>query len=110
MENKLINCYCGMGGVCDCDPPPPAPKVFTDKEKVNFFTGMLIDLHTYRWTGDGSKVVRVLEAIGGYSYAHTNSNPGEDDDKLDRAFESLVKKITEISQASATWKKTKDAK
>ena len=106
---NLIKCYCGEMDVCDCDPPPPPPKLFTDKEKVNFFTDMLIYLHTYRWMGDGEKVKQVLEAIGGYSYSHTNSNLGDDEDgyKLDRAFERFVNRISEIQQLPASWKTEK---
>ncbi len=107
MKDKLINCYCGMQGVCDCDPPPPAPKKYTDKEKLNFFHDMLINLHTFRWTGDGDKVVRVLDAIGGYSYAHTNSNFFDEEDKIDRAYERLVKTMDEIVQSPASWREPK---
>jgi hypothetical protein len=104
----LIKCYCGEMDVCDCDPPLPPPKLFTDKEKVNFFTDMLISLHTCRWTGDGEKVKKFLDAIGGYSYSHTNSNFGDDEDgfKLDRAFERLVKRTEEILKEPASWKTT----
>lgn len=104
---QLINCYCGLKGVCDCDPPLPKPKQFTDKEKVNFFHNMLIDLHTFRWTGDGEKVKRVLDAIGGYSYTHTNGNFYDDEDKYDRAYERLVSTINEIVNSPASWKEPK---
>ena len=107
MKNNLINCYCGEMDVCDCDPPLPKPKLYTDKEKVNFFHNMLIDLHTFRWTGDGEKVKRVLDVIGGYSYAHTNSNFGDDDDKYDRAYERLVSAINEINNSPASWREPK---
>jgi hypothetical protein len=93
--------------MCDCEPQPPAPKQYTDKEKVQFFHNMLIDLHTFRWTGDGDKVVRVLDAIGGYSYAHTNSNYGDDDNKYDRAYERLVSSINEINNSPASWREPK---
>lgn len=105
-----IKCYCGEQETCDCDPPLPTPKQYTDKEKVNFFHNMLIDLHTFRWTGDGEKVKRVLDAIGGYSYAHTNSNFYDDDDKSDRAYERLVSVIDEIVKSPASWKKPKEEK
>jgi hypothetical protein len=106
-EPTVIKCYCGEQDMCDCDPPPPKPKQYTDKEKVNFFTDMLINLHTYRWTGDGEKVKRVLDAIGGFSYAHTNSNFYDEDDKLDRAYERMVKTMDEIVQSPASWRQPK---
>jgi len=110
MKKELIKCYCGEQETCDCDPPLPKPKQYTDKEKVNFFHNMLIDLHTFRWTGDGEKVMRVLEVIGGYSYAHTNSNVYDDDDKSERAYERLVSAIDEIVKSPASWKKPKEEK
>jgi hypothetical protein len=112
MKNDLIKCYCGEQETCDCDPPlsKPTPKQYTEKEKVNFFNDMLINLHTFRWTGDGEKVMRVLDAIGGYSYAHTNSNVYDDDDKSDRAYERLVSAIDEIVKSPASWKKPKEEK
>lgn len=104
MKNTLIKCYCGEMDECDCDPPLPKPKMFSDQEKAKFFHGLLIDLHTYRWTGDGEKVSQVLDAIGGYSYSHTNGNVWDDDDKAERAFERLFNKINEIAHAPASWR------
>jgi len=68
---------------------------------------MLIDLHTFRWTGDGEKVKRVLDVIGGYSYSHTNGNFYDDDDKYERAYERLVSAINEINNSPASWREPK---
>jgi hypothetical protein len=66
----------------------------TDKEK--FFHSMLIDLHTFRWTGNGDAVMAVLDNIGGYSYAHTNGNVWDEDDKYDKAYDRLVENHNKI--------------
>lgn len=102
--SELIKCYCGEQHECDCSPQIPDPKIYTDKEKATFFHTMLIDLHTYRWTGDGEKVTKVLDAIGGYSYSHTNGNVWDDDFVSERAFERLFKRINEIAHEPASWR------
>lgn len=66
----------------------------TEKEK--FFHNLLLDLHLCRWTGNREKVGAILENIGAYSYAHTNSNIEDDDDKEERAYQRLVKTHNEI--------------
>ena len=60
----------------------------TKKEK--FFHDLLITIHTLRWTGNSKKLIQLLEAIGAYSYAHTNSNITDEEDKCERAYEQLV--------------------
>lgn len=59
---------------------------------------MLIDLHTFRWLGNGDGVRAIMDNIGAYSYAHTNSNEWDEDDKYDRAYASLVARHGEIMQ------------
>lgn len=101
---ELIACYCGEQVKCDCSPQLPIPKIYSDKEKATFFHRMMIDLHTFRWTGDGVKVGKVLDAIGVYTHSHTNGNVCDDDFVSERAFERLVNKINEIVLEPASWK------
>ena len=49
-------------------------KNLTEKEELQLYRSLLIHLHTCRWTGHHEKVVEILDAIGRYSYARTNSN------------------------------------
>ena len=49
-------------------------KNLTQKEELKLYRRLLIHLHTCRWTGHHDKVVEILDAIGKYSYARTNSN------------------------------------
>jgi hypothetical protein len=46
----------------------------TEKEELLLYRRLLIHLHTCRWTGHTDKVNEILDAIGRYSYARTNSN------------------------------------
>ena len=69
-------------------------KIYTEKER--FFHELLITLHTYRWTGNEKKVIKILDMIGDYSYAHTNSNEGDEEDKCEKAYEELVKQYNAI--------------
>lgn len=71
--------------------------------KELFFHNMLIDLHTFRWTMNSVAVVAILDNIGAYSYAHTNGNAGDDDDKEEKAYELLVERHNEIMAGG--WKK-----
>lgn len=65
------------------------------KTKEEFFHSLLIDLHTYRWLGS-EKFVKLLDAIGAYSYAYTNGNEWDEEDKWDKAYEQLVKTHKEL--------------
>ena len=57
----------------------------TQKEELAIYRELLIHLHTCNWTGHHEKVGKILEAIGAYSYARTNSNPGNElQEKRDR--------------------------
>lgn len=49
-------------------------KNLTEKEELQLYRDLLIHLHTCRWTGHHEQVVKILDAIGEYSYARTNSN------------------------------------
>ena len=52
-------------------------KNLTEKEELQLYRSLLIHLHTCRWTGHSEKVKEILDAIGNYSYARTNSNGDE---------------------------------
>ena len=49
-------------------------KAPTQKEELRIYRELLIDLHTARWTGHDKRVLELLDLIGAYSYARTNSN------------------------------------
>jgi len=49
-------------------------KALTEKEELQLYRRLLIHLHTCRWTGHADKVNEILNAIGDYSYARTNSS------------------------------------
>ena len=49
-------------------------KKMDEKEELQLYRRLLIHLHTCRWTGHIDKVNEILDAIGDYSYARTNSN------------------------------------
>ncbi len=51
------------------------------EKELNIYRDFLIRLHTARWTGNSKKVVELLDKIGAYSYARTNSNGDWDDDE-----------------------------
>ena len=46
----------------------------TEKEELLLYRRLLIHLHTCRWTGHNDRVNEILDTIGDYSYARTNSN------------------------------------
>jgi hypothetical protein len=49
-------------------------KKISQKEELKIYRSLLIHLHTCRWTGHLDKVNEILNAIGEYSYARTNTN------------------------------------
>lgn len=49
-------------------------KKMDEKEELQIYRRLLIHLHTCRWTGHVDKVEKILNAIGDYSYARTNTN------------------------------------
>jgi len=49
-------------------------KILTCKEKYTILESLLISLHTSRWTANKVKFTEILEKIGAFSYARTNSN------------------------------------
>lgn len=49
-------------------------KKVTQKEELEIYRNLLIRLHTARWTGNSESAMRILKAIGDYSYSRTNSN------------------------------------
>jgi len=72
--------------------------------REDFFKDLLISIHTCRWTGNSDRFVAYLDAIAAYSYAHTNSNLGDTDDKWDKAYDRLVARCEEIGYGN--YKKT----
>lgn len=65
-------------------------------EKERFFHNLLLDLHLCRWTGDRERVGAILENIGAYSYAHTNSNIDDPENKEEQAYKQLVERHNKI--------------
>lgn len=68
----------------------------TAKEK--FFTNLMIDMHTCRWTGTMDRYAAYMDAIAAFSFAHTNSNFYDTDDKWDKAYDQFEKRCEEISR------------
>ena len=76
----------------------------TDKEK--FFTNLMIDFHTARWLFDSDRIAAYMDAIATFSYAHTNSNIGDEDDKLDKAYDEFVALCTAITRGEGRYART----
>lgn len=53
----------------------------TDKEKIEIYENLLISLHTARWTGNTKLFAGLMDKIGAYSYARTNSNGYEEEEE-----------------------------
>jgi G:T-mismatch repair DNA endonuclease (very short patch repair protein) len=71
-------------------------KKITEKEELNIYRGLLIQLHTCIWTGHNDKVNEILKAIGEYSYARTNSNGDwKQEEELQIITLMNLKKLTE---------------
>jgi hypothetical protein len=51
-------------------------KKITQKEELQIYRRLLIRLHTARWAGNSILVKDLLNRIGNYSYARTNTNEG----------------------------------
>jgi len=68
-------------------------KKVTEKEELAIYRRLLINLHTARWTGNTEKVQELLNKIGSYSYARTNSNgfPDEEEERMIRTLLDLDK-------------------
>jgi hypothetical protein len=56
----------------------------TQKEELEIYRRLLIRLHTARWTGHHETVLEILDKIGAYSYARTNSNGDWKQEERDR--------------------------
>ena len=76
----------------------------TDKEK--FFTNLMIDFHTARWLFYSDRIAAYMDAIATFSYAHTNSNIGDEDDKLDKAYDEFVALCTAITRGEGRYART----
>lgn len=68
----------------------------TNKEK--FFKNLMIDIHTCRWIGAMDRYAAYMDAIASFSYAHTNSNFNDEDDKWDKAYDEFENRCEEISR------------
>jgi len=62
-------------------------------DEASILRSVLVSLHTARWTMNEKRVIEILDAIGSYSYAHTNSNGDYEQDEINqnRALERLSK-------------------
>lgn len=54
----------------------------TEKEELDIYRRLLVNLHTARWTGNHVKVGMILDKIGEYSYARTNSNGHQEEEEI----------------------------
>ena len=59
-----------------------------EKEELAIYRNLLINLHTARWCGNNDRVIKILDAIGSYSYARTNSN-GDDEREEKQQLKTL---------------------
>ena len=64
----------------------------TEQEELEIYRNLLINLHTARWTMNEKQVIKILDAIGIYSYARTNSSGDYDQDE--RNQERTLKELT----------------
>lgn len=62
-----------------------------EKKELEIYRSLLINLHTYAWTGNNKKFQEIMEAIGRYSYARTNSNPGNEEQEECEQLSTLKK-------------------
>ena len=53
----------------------------TLEEQVSIYNSLLISLHTARWTHNHEQFAEIMDKIGAYSYARTNSNGYEEEEK-----------------------------
>ncbi|MFA5153066.1 MAG: hypothetical protein WC554_10935 [Clostridia bacterium] len=61
----------------------------TQKEELRIYRQFLIRLHTARWTGHTEIVKDLLDRIGAYSYARTNSG-GDEKQENRQKIETLL--------------------
>lgn len=54
------------------------------RDEVNIYRSLLINLHTAAWTGNEEMISFFMDRIGAYSYARTNSNGYEKEEKQQR--------------------------
>jgi hypothetical protein len=56
----------------------------TEKEELKIYRNLLINLHTAAWTCNTKKFQELMERIGRYSYARTNTNgfPEEEEERM----------------------------
>ena len=64
---------------------------YTAEEKVRIYESFLISLHTAQWTGNQKRFAEMINKVGAFSYARTNSNGDEEYEEYNRhaTFEAL---------------------
>lgn len=62
-----------------------------EKRELAIYRRLLIRLHTARWTHHDDIVIEILDAIGAYSYARTNSNAGGYELEEKQRIETLLR-------------------
>jgi len=63
----------------------------TEKEELKIYRNLLINLHTASWTGNAKMFSKIMNAISDYSFARTNSNPGNEDQEERDKLRTLLK-------------------
>ena len=66
-------------------------KVKEQEEELKIYRNLLINLHTANWTGNKKRFGELLQKIGSYSYARTNSNgfPEEEEERMKQTLLDL---------------------
>ena len=63
----------------------------TEKEELKIYRNVLINLHESSWTGNAKKFSKIMNAISDYSFARTNSNPGNEEQEESERLRTLLK-------------------
>ena len=62
----------------------------TQKEELEIYRNLLVDLHEARWTGNNKRFTELMYFISAYSYARTNSN-GDYKQEEENRIKTLLK-------------------
>lgn len=65
--------------------------MITEKEELKIYRNLLINLHEASWTGNAKKFSKIMNGIGEYSFARTNSNPGNEEQEEKNRLQTLLK-------------------
>lgn len=63
----------------------------TQEEELKIYRNLLIRLHEASWTGNAKMFSKIMNAISDYSYARTNSNPGNEEQEERDRLRTLLK-------------------